>query len=74
MGTVYIRAAFTRTIEEQVILSFDDKKRVAVIKGVDEHEAEGDEQSDPGRDDVHGDDEWDPRQDDKNACKIWRCC
>lgn len=29
-------AHFTRTIEEQVILSFDDKKRVAVIKGVDE--------------------------------------
>ena len=30
-------ASFTRTIEEQVILSFDDKKRVAVIKGVDEN-------------------------------------
>lgn len=30
-------AHFSKTIEEQVILSFDDKKRMATIKGVDEN-------------------------------------
>lgn len=30
-------ASFSKVIEEQVILSFDDKKRMATIKGVDEN-------------------------------------